>query len=207
MNLSSVDWPPLAVELILNIFGVITGAVLAYLFALRQFRIQKESDNRQIQINTALDFFEELTSDDFSRARSEANKIFKAHIHATSLDDFYYTEDIRQPIRKVLSFFRRLQLSIEYGRVDHEMAVDLFAGEFLQWYFMWLDKLVPPNWATRKNIDKLNQWYASKMDPVVYAEKKERAFQKKQNQLAKTQKKSMNKKTLTFMKFFRSFRL
>jgi hypothetical protein len=173
-----------------TLLGTITGAYLAYKFTLKQFRTQKEIDDEQKRVDTALSFFEELTNDSFSQARSETGKIFKEQIRAVSLDDFYSTlpEEKKQPIRKVLSFFRRLQLAIEYRRIDKMMAVDLFSEEFIHWYFMWLDNLTPKDWDTRKNIDNLNNWLQKNMPKNKYEQNKEKALKRRETFVKEVQK-------------------
>jgi len=177
-------------NLISTVLGTVTGAILAYLFALRQFNIQKRVDEKQKRVDTALSFFEELTNDSFSQARSETSRVFKENISAVSLDDFYSAlpEEKRQPIRKVLSFFRRLQLAIEYQRIDDQMAIDLFSGEFLHWYFKWFDKLIPMSWDTRKNIDKMNNWLQKNMPPIKYEQEKEKTLKLRESNVTETQK-------------------
>jgi uncharacterized membrane protein YgaE (UPF0421/DUF939 family) len=140
--------------------GAAVGAVFALGVALYMFRKQADREEEQVQVDTALAFYEELASDDFAEARRKVTKIFESHRDANNLNDFYLDllEEEKQPIVRVLSFFRRLQLAVKYRRIHHQMVLDLLAGEFRWWYEKWLDKMVPNDWETRKQIDGLHRW-------------------------------------------------
>lgn len=182
--------PDLFSNLISNLAGTIIGALLAYWIARKQFRIQKDLEIQQQRVDMALAFYEELTSDDFSRARSEADKIFKEHRTASSLNDFYadLPEEKKQYIRMVTSYFRRLQLAIEYKRIDNQMVLDLLSGEFFWWYFMWLDKMTMNAWRdTRKSLDKMDEWLQNTMPKTDYEQLKESAIKRREKRLAELQ--------------------
>jgi uncharacterized membrane protein YccC len=168
-------------EVVLNFADVISafvGSVLGFLFAFIIFSLQARSEVRKMQVDTALAFYDELTSADFARARSEAAKVFEAHADAHNLNAFYLklSAEKREPVQKVLSFFRRLHLVVAHGRIDREMAVDLFSGEFIRWYFRWLDKMVPNDWETRRRINGLHSWFEANMPRHEYDEKRNKVL-------------------------------
>jgi hypothetical protein len=172
-------------DIITALIGTLTGAALAYWIALKQFKIQQESSDLRRRVDTALAFYDELTSDSFSKARTEASKILREHLMADSLNDFYgaLSQEERRSILEVLSFFRRLQLVVEYGHIDNQMVIDLFSGEFIRWYFAWLDEIVPANWDTRKSIDKMNNWLKQNMSEE-YEQKRIKAIEKRDQRIA-----------------------
>jgi hypothetical protein len=177
--------PDFLSNLLSSIFGTIIGAILAYFFAARQFKIQKEVEIQQKQIETALAYHQELSSNDFSYARTETNKIFEEHMDASNLDDFYSNlpEESRKCIRIVTAYFRRLQLAIEYKQINNKMVLDLLSGEFFWWYFMWLNKMIPEHWDTRKNIDKLNTWLQRAMPAIKYEQLKKVTLTRREKRL------------------------
>ncbi|MCC5608186.1 hypothetical protein LC612_15665 [Nostoc sp. CHAB 5834] len=170
-----------------NIFGTIIGALLAYFIALSQFKVQSDSETKKNRVDTTFSFHEELISVEVSQARSETAKIFAAHITSSNLSEFYssLSEDEKRPIRLVLSFFRRLQLAVEYSRIDEKIAVNLLSGEFLEWYHKWLDHLVPERWTTRVQIDKLNEWMKQSLSKAEYEQMKNDALESRHRLLAK----------------------
>ncbi|MDQ1613195.1 MAG: hypothetical protein QOG00_3126 [Pyrinomonadaceae bacterium] len=176
-------------NLLSTIIGTAGGAVLAYLFALRQFKKQMETEARKVCVDTALAFYQELSSHDFAQARSEANKILDPHLTASSLDDVWssMSTEERRPVLTVLSYFRRLQLSIQYKRIDERMVLDLVSGEFFWWYFVWLDRLIPDDWETRRQIDKLDRWFHDNLSESEYERKKSDALSRLEKRLKKFQ--------------------
>ena len=172
-------------ELLSSLFGTIIGAILAYWIALRQFKIQKEAEIQQKQVETTLSFYQELTSNDFSFARVEARKIFDEHFTANSLDNFYWKlpEEKRKYIRMVIAYFRRLQLNIEYKQINKQMVLDLLLEEFFWWHFTWLDEMIPEEWEARKNIDKLHYWFQNAMPSEKYEHSKRVAIKRREKYL------------------------
>jgi hypothetical protein len=185
---------PEASSFLSNIFssllGTIVGAVLAYFFGVRQLNHQRETELRQKQIENALKFYDEFTSNEFAVSRLEAKKIFEKHNSEENLDKFYdnLPQEQRGHIRAVITFFRRLQLAVEHGQVDGRIVVDLLSGEFLSWHYKWLDVMVPTDWDTRQNIDKLNGWLKSVMPLTNYEEKKTKYLMRREERLLKLRK-------------------
>lgn len=176
----------LSEELLSSLFGTIIGAILAYWIALRQFKIQKEAEIQQNQVETTLVFYQELTSNDFAIARAEARKLFEEHYTANSLNDFYsdLPEEKRKNIRIVNAYFRRLQLNTEYKQVNKQMVLDLLSEEFFWWYFTWLNEMIPEEWETRKNIDKLHYWFQNAMPSEKYEQSKRIAVKRREKYLS-----------------------
>ncbi|MDQ1558331.1 MAG: hypothetical protein QOD32_1391 [Pyrinomonadaceae bacterium] len=176
-------------NLISTIIGTATGALFAYWFALRQFKIQTETEARKVCVDTALAFYQELSSHDFAQARTEANKMLEPYLTASSLDDVWssMSQEKRRPILTVLSYFRRLQLSIQYKRIDEEMVLDLVSEEFFWWYFVWFNRLIPDDWETRRQIDKLDRWFQDNMPPTEYDRKKSYALSRLEVRMKKFQ--------------------
>ena len=123
-----------------GLIGTLVAAFLAYMFALIQFKIQAYSQAAQRRMDITFDFHRELISSEFAQARSETEKIFTDNKTANNLGDFYskLSEEHKRPIRLLLSYFRRLQLAVEYDRVDGNLTLNLLGPEFLWWYHMWL---------------------------------------------------------------------
>jgi hypothetical protein len=160
-----------------NLSGTIIGALLAFWFAKRQFSMQlnletqkAEEEKRQRRIDRTLDFHREWGSVEFTQARSETDRIFTKHKANGNLDSFYsdLPEEQKNPIRMVLTFFRRLQLEIEHNRVDDELIKELFGGEFLWFYYKWLKDVIPDGWETKKRVEKLNDWMARELPRDEY---------------------------------------
>ncbi|BAY29727.1 hypothetical protein NIES2107_15710 [Nostoc carneum NIES-2107] len=179
-----------------NIFGTIIGALLAYFIALSQFKVQSDAETKKNQVDTTFSFHEEMINVEVSQARSETAKIFTDHIKSSNLSEFYsdLSQDEKRPIRLVLSFFRRLQLAIEYNRIDEKIAVDLLSGEFMEWYHKWLDHMVPDRWTTRGQIDKLNEWMKQNLSKAEYERMKNDALESRHRLLAKADKDVANYK-------------
>jgi len=177
MNLSEVVHNLLA-NLDLDVIIPLVTAVLGFLFAFILFRLQARSEVQKTRVDTALAFYDELTSADFARARSEATKVFEAHANAHNLNDFYskLSAEEKEPVQKVLSFFRRLHLVVEHRRIDREMFLDSLSGEFIWWYFRWLCRMVPNDWETRKRINGLDSWLQSNMPKEEYERKRDKVL-------------------------------
>jgi ABC-type multidrug transport system fused ATPase/permease subunit len=145
-----------------NLLGTFVGAGLAFFFALHLFKIQSNSEAKKKRIDTTFDLLQEFSTHEMAEARSQADKIFTAHKTATSIEDFYrnLTEDEKRFIRQVLFFFRRLQLSIEYNRVEASPVLKLFGGEFIWLYYVWFESLIVPavSWDTSHQMRKLQKW-------------------------------------------------
>ena len=165
------------VEIFTGGIGAAIGAYLAFIIAKNQFQTQKDSEDKQKRLDITLDFFAEFASYKFAQNRREAGKIFKRNLNAVNLDSFYSTlnDDEKQSILETFSFFRRLQLVIEHNRIDKNMALELFAEEFLHWYFVYFAELIPTNWATYKSIDMLHKWFYKNMDRQEYELRKKNA--------------------------------
>lgn len=170
-----------------NLFGTIIGAGLAYFIALSQFKVQSNAETEKNQVDTAFSFHDEMISIELTQARSVTTKIFTLHIKDSNLSEFYSTlsEDEKSPIRLVLSFFRRLQLATEYGRINEKVAIDLLSREFLEWYHKWLNHLVPNHWTTRNQIDKLHKWVQERLSKSEYDEIKNASLEARSRLLAR----------------------
>ena len=187
-NLTPDKQAELIFTFISNLFGTIIGGLLAYLIALSQFRIQSNSEAKQRRIDTAFDFHRELVSVELTQARGEANKLFTNYITARDLDDFYSSlpADEKRPIQMVLSFFRRLQLAVEYNRVDKDLVRELLSGEFLEWYHKWFDHIVPTRWDSRKQMDKLHEWIKQELSNTEYEWRRRDALESRNKLLSRT---------------------
>ena len=175
-------------ELLSGLIGTIIGAILAYIFAQKQFNIQKETDEQRMQLDTALAFLDEFVSDQFAQDRRRASKILRQHIKEENLDKFYpkLTDEQKQPIIRVLSFFRRLQLTIQFDRIDTQIVLELLSGEFIHWYYVYLKNLVPSNWSTKKHLIKLNDWLVENLDGDEYEYKKKKAEATRKKRIEET---------------------
>jgi uncharacterized membrane-anchored protein YhcB (DUF1043 family) len=174
-------------NLISSLFGTVIGAILAYWIAVKQFKMQKEVEVQHKQVETTLAFYQELISNDFSNARADANELFEKHMATNnSLNNFYSNlpDGKVQSVRSVVSYFRRLQLAVEYKQVDKQIVLDLLSGEFLWWYFMWLDEVIPFEWDTRKNLDKMNNWLQSALPTTQYEQKRKVTLKNKEIRLS-----------------------
>ena len=178
-------------NVVASLIGASIGGIFAYLIALYQFKIQKNAEIRERQVKTALAFYEEMTSNDFSFSRTTASKVFDEYFTANSLSDFYsdLPEEKRKHIRIVTAFFRRLQLNVEYNLIDKQMMLNLLAEEFFWWYFMWLDAMIPEHWETRTNIDKLHTWCKAVMSSEKYEQAKRVVVKRREKRLSELRSK------------------
>ena len=179
----------LSFTFISSLIGTLVAAFLAYMFALSQFKIQANSQAEQRRMDTTFDFHRELISIELAQARSETENIFIDNKTANNLDDFYskLSEEHKRPIRLLLSYFRRLQLAVEYDRVHTDITLDLLAPEFLLWYHMWLTHLVPDNWTTKQQIDKLHTWIRKGLSTPEYERRRIYALEKRAELLSSNQ--------------------
>jgi hypothetical protein len=157
-------------QFVSEIVASLVGAFVAYLFALLLLKIQSDSEARKLKEDRAFAFSDESTGPDFARIKLNADRIFKTHKDAGSLDDFFddLPEEDRRTVNSVLSFYRRLHLAIEYGRIDTKMVLALLPKEFIWWYYTWLDRMVPEGWETRERIDGLRDWIQDSMPESGY---------------------------------------
>jgi hypothetical protein len=117
-----------------SIVGTFVGAIFALVVALVQFSIQASSESRQRRLETALEFYRELVSSEFTQAREESINLFiKCTRKKSNLDAFFkdLKEDEKHSIWEVIFFFRRLQLVIECNRIDYNLVKKCLGGNSL----------------------------------------------------------------------------
>jgi hypothetical protein len=187
-------------NLIGTIVGAVIGAYLAYLFALRMFEHQAGREDEKMRVDTASAFYDEFTREDFAKARSDANNVFEElfisqHIEDADSFDAGWSDmpgEQKQPILKVLSFFRRLQAVTGYELIDHQMALDLLSEEFYWWYFRWLDQMIPDGWDTRQRIDGLDRWFRSSMPKTEYDQLKNEMVREREERIRQLRSNQQN---------------
>jgi hypothetical protein len=178
----SAEW----ISFLSSLFGAIVGAFLAYLFALRQLKLQKQVETQKRQIGMALDFHRELVSNDFALARFEADTILKNRYVASVTEDHVLrlSDKDWRPIRIVTAYFRRLLVAIKYEQIHDRMVIDLLSEEFFWWYFMWLNTLIPDDWQTKSDIDMLHRWLKENMSSEAYEKSKKRSLEQREEHLS-----------------------
>jgi hypothetical protein len=150
-----------------NLFGTTLGALFAFLIALRQLKYQSDLDAKQQQIDTTFDLYQEFATNEMAESRSQVDRIFTYYKEASKINDFYdfLNEAEKKYIRNILYFYRRLQLEIDYKRVDTSAVLDLFGSEFIWWYYVWFEHKVVTavRWESSTQMQKLHHWIYDQM--------------------------------------------
>lgn len=150
-------------DLVSNCFGTLLGVLLGYWFSRIQANIQSQEEASKVRTDKTVAFYEELVSSEFCGKRIEASTLLEHSYDYIKSNGFEVFWKGLQPEKKeilnyVMSYFRRLSLSIEYKQVDEVMVFNLISGEFSYWYSKWLKEIIPSDWETRKRIDFFEKW-------------------------------------------------
>lgn len=169
-----------------NLLGTVVGAGLAFWFALRQFSLQSDLEAGKKRIDTTFELHREII-EDLVKARTQADRLLKTHQKGKTLDVLQreLAEAEIYPILQVVFFYRRLQLAIDYNRVEDSLVPELFGEKFIWWYYVWFTSiLLPLNWLSSKQMRRLQEWMERNSEESIYQQWVSEAHQARDERLS-----------------------
>lgn len=151
----------LLVASVANLFGTVTGAALAFIFALRHFRIQSDAEEAKARLGTTFSLHQEFNSKEMFDARIKADKLLRSG-KSKDLQVLYWStspEDVAN-MWVVVKFYQRLWYAIQNNKVDTPLIPHLFGEIFYWWYEVWFEShLMGIEWDATEDIDALREWF------------------------------------------------
>lgn len=158
-------------------------AFIASLMALykqsNQWNKQKSDQEKNEKINRAYAFYDEYNSVDMFQARTRSEyylRFSKKNFYEISQTYFSDQSDYgknAESIWPVMRFYQKVSKSFQYHQVDKSMVIDMFAENFLGWYFCYYkDRLIEhkdsSNWDAAKDLKKffneIEEWCINTKD-------------------------------------------
>ncbi|MEM8718894.1 MAG: hypothetical protein AAGE84_06240 [Cyanobacteria bacterium P01_G01_bin.39] len=169
-----------------NLLGTVIGAGLAFWFALRQFSIRSSSESQKNRIDTTFSLHQEITTELFE-ARVKADELLTMH-KTKSLDILqnHLSETETRYVWQIIFFYRRLELAIDYERIELSLIPELFGQKFIWWYHVWLTSVVPSEWESSNQLKKLQIWVEKNSKESMYKQWKDDATQARSERLSST---------------------